>query len=94
MGKHAAPDGTSAHPIVAAALASRPTDAPVAHRDEPDERSDGVGWPAPPEPDGSGLGWPGKNSTASAVDESRPAAPRPATPRRGWRRFFRLSSAA
>jgi hypothetical protein len=103
VGKHAAADGASAHPLVAAALAQRSADSTGAHRkgDLPAASTgSGLGWPDPPAPDGGGLGWPGSISTdaASAEPEAAPApsgpASAPATARGGWRRFFRVSSAA
>jgi hypothetical protein len=88
VGKHAAPDGSSAHPLVADALAHRPADAPR-HEATPG-RSGGLGWPGPPPGEGS-IGWP-KKDTADA--ETADEEPVPAGARRGWRRFFRASSAA
>jgi hypothetical protein len=92
VGKHAAPDGSSAHPLVADALARRPSDASGAPRhDATPGREGAVGWPGPP-PGGGGLGWPKKDSAevaSSAADE-----PASAGSRRGWRRFFRARAAA
>ncbi len=51
MGKHAAAEGSSADPIVAAALAARPTETGGAHFAD-SARPDGenpLGWPAEPE---------------------------------------------
>jgi hypothetical protein len=93
VGKHAAPDGASAHPLVAAALASR-GDGSGTHR-EGDERpgtESEVGWPVPPAPEGGGLGWP-----ADAGEEQSEAAAEPVTRpvlRRGWRRVFGLGRVA
>jgi hypothetical protein len=89
VGKHLAADGAAAHPLVAAALARRAADATGAHREENRPTGNGLGWPAPLPPPGDGLGWPGSTSTDSATAE-----PARAAARRGWRRFFRLSSAA
>jgi hypothetical protein len=91
VGKHAAPDGASAHPLVAAALASR-GDEGGTHR-EGGERPGGgseVGWPAAPAPEGGGLGWPADAGTAQAavVPVGRPVL------RRGWRRLFGASRVA
>ena len=60
VGKHAAADGASAHPIVAAALAARPADVHGAHSADgagtPGESP--VGWPAAPAPGDGRTGWP------------------------------------
>ena len=89
MGKHAAPDGSSAHPLVADALAHRGPDAPR-HTAAPG-REGGLGWPGP-QPGEPGVGWPQKDTAeAEAAADEEPA---PAGARRGWRRFFRASSAA
>jgi hypothetical protein len=94
VGKHDAPDGSAAHPLVAAALARRAADAAGSHREDaaPPARESGVGWPGPDHPGGGGLGWPGR--TSADVDSPATGEPEPATSRRGWRRFFRVSSAA
>jgi hypothetical protein len=88
VGKHAAPDGSSAHPLVAAALARRPSDAAGSHRQDggTGDRDGAVGWPGPP-PGDSRVGWPTK-------DAARADSAEPAVPARGWRRFFRARSAA
>jgi hypothetical protein len=75
VGRHAAGDGDSVHPVVAAALARRTADtaapqhgpaagppAPRPASAEPDatQRIDGsLGWPGEPPAPGGGLGWPG-----------------------------------
>ncbi|WP_139228724.1 hypothetical protein [Blastococcus tunisiensis] len=74
MGKHAAPEGAPADPIVAEALAHRSPDAPHHTVGEGP-----VGWPGEPAPEDGRVGWPG--------DLREPAAPAP-TARRGWRRLF------
>jgi hypothetical protein len=91
VGKHAAPEGSTAHPLVAAALARRPDDVAGAHRQDggpPAEREPvregGVGWPGP-EPGDGGLGWPGNMSPGTGTTAEKPA---PTVFRRGWRRFF------
>jgi hypothetical protein len=94
VGKHVAPEGSAVHPIVADALARRAADG---HEDEPPaERTGPVGWPAPPAPGGGGLGWPAREPAepdTDAVASPSPAA-EPAAEQRGWRRLFRLRSAA
>jgi hypothetical protein len=86
VGKHAAAEGASADPIVAAALASRNEHAAAVHS------ADGagtagespVGWPAPPVPDGGGLGWP-SDAEATARASAGDAEPEPRRVR--WRLF-------
>ena len=88
MGKHAAPEGSAVHPLVAGALARRAADGADRHGEgAPEERTGRVGWPEPPAPGGGGLGWPG-GDPAEAV-----ASPPPVS-QRGWRRLFRLRPAA
>jgi hypothetical protein len=86
VGKHAAPDGASAHPLVAAALASR-GDEGGSHREGQERPGSGseVGWPAPPAPEGGGLGWPADagKAQAAAVPVTRTIL------RRGWPRVVR-----
>jgi hypothetical protein len=100
VGKHAAPDGSAVHPIVAGALARRAADGADGHEDEPPaERPGPVGWPEPPAPGGGGLGWPGREPAEADADAvTRPAAQEPAAApaaeQRGWRRLFRLRPAA
>ena len=86
MGKHAAAEGASADPIVAAALALRPAETGGAHVAD-GARADGespLGWPAAPAPGGGGLGWPADADTAAPAETDAP----PAALRRSWRRLF------
>jgi hypothetical protein len=85
VGKHAAPEGASADPIVAEALAHRPTEA-VHHA----AAESPVGWPAPPAPEGGGLGWPKDPGSDEAPAEKQA----PPVVRRSWRRLFGLSRVA
>jgi hypothetical protein len=99
VGKHAAPDGSSAHPLVAAALAQRAADVAVSHREDarPATSQGGLGWPGPPPaPERGGLGWPGDASAAAGETRAEKPAASPLRPtlRRGWRRLFGLSRAA
>jgi hypothetical protein len=93
VGKHAAPEGASADPIVAEALAHRST-RPVHHA-----AAEGtVGWPGTPAPEGGGLGWPADLGSAEAagngeVDRAR-VEPAPPVTRRSWRRLFGVSRVA
>jgi hypothetical protein len=87
VGKHAAPEGASVHPLVGAALASRDAEG-GSHREGQERPGSGseVGWPAPPAPEGGGLGWPADADAGPATAE---AAHQPvAVLRRGWRRVF------
>lgn len=79
MGRHAAADGDSVHPVVAAAMARRAADIAGAHRGEITQRIEsGLGWPGEPPAPGRGLGWPGdlapEKSTASPAGETDPSA--------------------
>jgi hypothetical protein len=89
VGRHSALEGASVDPVVAAALARRPADAPAGrHGDLRAEGTEsGLGWPGT-STTREGLGWPGGIS-----DEARPAAPATEAPqrRRGWRRLFRAA---
>jgi hypothetical protein len=88
VGKHAAAEGASAHPIVAAALAARPAETGGAHSID-GARAGGespLGWPAPPAPGGGGLGWPADIDT-DATAPAQADAP-PAALRRSWRQLF------
>ena len=87
VGKHAAPEGSAVHPLVADALARRSPEGTDAEAD-PAERSGRVGWPAPPAPGGGGLGWPGEEPAQDRGPRSGAQA------QRGWRRLFRLRPAA
>ncbi|WP_116450998.1 hypothetical protein [Blastococcus litoris] len=96
MGKHAAPEGATADPIVADALARRPAGA--AHHAAVEGP---VGWPGTPAEEGGGLGWPGglggdgTDEADSAPEEPAPPAPAaPDTARRGWRRLLGVSRVA
>jgi len=91
VGKHAAPEGSAVHPLVADALARRAADG-ADDQPDPAERSGRVGWPAPPAPGGGGLGWPGEEPAQDRAEE--PDAAPPSVSQRGWRRLFRLRSAA
>jgi hypothetical protein len=86
VGKHSADDGAGVDPVVAAALAQRPSPAePAEPRHAPGlvpvaaDGTGGLGWPGDPA-DGGGLGWPARD--ADAVPADRPVR------RRGWRRLF------
>ena len=92
LGRHAARDDEGVHPIVAAALSTRPAAGQPRHGQltalSAGEEGD-LGWPGEPA-DGTGLGWPLDEPTGTAVSE--PALPLVATApparRRGWRRFL------
>jgi hypothetical protein len=98
VGKHAAPEGASADPIVAEALAHRST--PAVHH----AAGEGpVGWPGTPAPEGGGLGWPADADGAEAagngaVDggevDRAPEEPAPPVARRSWRRLLGVSRVA
>jgi hypothetical protein len=84
VSKHAAPEGASADPIVAEALAHRPK-AAVHHA-----ATEGpVGWPGEPAPEGGRVGWPGDLGEAGARQST--GAPEV---RRSWRRLFGISRVA
>jgi hypothetical protein len=98
VGKHAAPEGASADPIVAEALAHR--SAPPVHHAAAESP---VGWPDPPAPEGGGLGWPADADSAKAgqngaVDggavDRTPEQPAPPVARRSWRRLLGVSRVA
>jgi len=84
VGKHAAPEGGSPHPLVVAARASRASEG-GSHREGEERVGSGseVGWPAAPAPEGGGLGWPADAGKPQAQD----TVVRPIR-RRGWRRLF------
>jgi len=74
VGEHTASDGAAVHPIVAGSLTSRAggvhhTDGSRAEAAGADGER-GLGWPAPPRPEGGGLGWP-----RDATDAADPAGP-------------------
>ena len=90
MGRHSADDGAGVDPVVAAALAQRPSPAAPAEPRHATglvpvgaDGTGGLGWPGDPA-DGNGLGWPARDgdAAADAVPVDRPAR------RRGWRRLF------
>ena len=89
MGRHSASEGAAVHPVVAAALAQRPADAPAGrHGDLHAEGTEsGLGWPGSSTTH-EGLGWPGGMS--NEVRQAAPAA-EPPQRRRGWRRLFRAA---
>ena len=91
MGRHAAADGGSVHPLVAAALAHRPADSAGAHRDGPQRPDHGsnVGWPEGPRPGGGGLGWPEEMSGDGSDAAEEPA---PEAGARRWLKFFRRAA--
>jgi hypothetical protein len=109
VGRHTAPDGDAVHPVVAEALARRPTAGEGSHRTEGP-----LGWPGePPAPGSGGLGWPGDLAPTAPVapvrdlveyaieddppDDDEPEQPAPPLDggrRRGWRRLFGLDRAA
>jgi hypothetical protein len=98
VGKHAAPEGASADPIVAEALAHRST--PAVHHAAVEGP---VGWPGTPAPEGGGLGWPADVDGAEAagngaVDggevDHAPEEPAPPVARRSWRRLLGVSRVA
>ena len=89
MGRHSASEGAAVDPVVAAALAQRPVDAPAGrHGDLRAEGTEGgLGWPGTSTTH-EGLGWPGGTSTdvdLAPADTGRPQR------RRGWRRLFRAA---
>ena len=89
MGRHSAPEGAAVDPVVAAALAQRPVDAPAGrHGDLRAEGTrSGLGWPGTSTTH-EGLGWPG-----GMTDEAPQAVPAAEPPRRrrDWRRLFRAA---
>lgn len=90
MGKHAAPEGASADPIVADALAHRPAGA--AHHAAVQGP---VGWPGAPAEEGGGLGWPADAGATDDADADGAAEePAPAPARGSWRRLLGRRGAA
>jgi hypothetical protein len=94
VGRHAAADGASSDPLVAAALAAREVATGVHRRGPRAATDDGdLGWPgAPDRKGGGGLGWPGGDQDAAETEAGEAAVP--ARPRRGWRRLFGSAPAA
>jgi hypothetical protein len=92
VGRHAAADGASAHPLVAAALARRAGDDTRRRADQQGERNNagGLGWPGPPSPGGGGLGWPDDTAEADSAAVKTASA---VSPRRGWRRILGVLAA-
>ncbi|CAA9224295.1 MAG: hypothetical protein AVDCRST_MAG57-808 [uncultured Blastococcus sp.] len=84
MGKHAAAQGTAAHPLVVAALAQQ---ARGGHRHAAQSGEGDLGWPEPPAPGGGGLGWPA-DGTQDPGRGSEPIEEEPPSSPRGWRRLF------
>ncbi len=88
MGRHSALEGAAVDPVVAAALAQRPADAPAGRHGHAraEGTESGLGWPGTSTTH-EGLGWPGGIS-----DRARRAAPdAEQEKRRGWRRLFRAA---
>jgi hypothetical protein len=86
LGRHAARDDEGVHPIVAAALSTRPAAGRPRHGQVTAlsaSEEGGLGWPGEPA-DGTGLGWPVDQATATAVA----VTVAPPVRRRGWRRFL------
>ena len=84
LGRHAARDDEGVHPIVAAALSTRPAAGQRRHGRATAlsaGEEGGLGWPGEPA-DGTGLGWPVEQPTERAVTTAPPVR------RRGWRRFL------
>jgi hypothetical protein len=110
VGKHAAADGDSRHPVVAAALARRAADLAGAHRGDTQRIEGNLGWPGEPPAGGGGLGWPGDLTPAAPAspptgerapfddDEDQSDEPAPGQEqdgrRRGWRRLLGFDRAA
>ena len=89
MGRHSALEGAAVDPVVAAALAQRPADAPAGRHGHAraEGTESGLGWPGTSTTH-EGLGWPGGIS-----DQAPQAAPDAEQPekRRRWRRLFRAA---
>jgi hypothetical protein len=75
VGRHAAGSAGPPHPLVAAALARRPSGRGPRHLGTEGP----VGWPGPPNPAGGRQGWPedaaddGAGDGAEAAEEPAPA---------------------
>ena len=89
MGRHSALEGAAVDPVVAAALAQRPADAPAGRHGHAraEGTESGLGWPGTSTTH-EGLGWPGGMSDQAA--QVAPDAEQPGK-RRGWRRLFRAA---
>jgi hypothetical protein len=89
VGRHSALEGAAVDPVVAAALAQRPADAPAGRHGHAraEGTESGLGWPGTSTTH-EGLGWPGGMS-----DQAPQVAPDAEQPekRRGWRRLFRAA---
>ncbi len=89
MGRHSALEGAAVDPVVAAALAQRPANAPAGRHGHAraEGTESGLGWPGTSTTH-EGLGWPG-----GMTDEALRSAPtaEPPRKRRGWRRLFRAA---
>jgi hypothetical protein len=76
VGRHAA-GGGSPHPLVAAALAHRPSGSGARHLVPGGGGAEsGLGWPGPSSPEGGGLGWPG-DAAGEADDGAAAEDPAP-----------------
>ncbi|MGY2083798.1 hypothetical protein [Blastococcus sp. SYSU DS0539] len=96
MGRHAAADGASPHPLVVAALAGRAADGAGAHRGSGPQgaaQEGGLGWPGGPTREGGGLGWPG-DADGPAPEPEPAGGAAESRGRRGWRRLFGTARAA
>ena len=89
MGRHSALEGAAVDPVVAAALAQRPADAPAGRHGHAraEGTESGLGWPGTSTTH-EGLGWPG--GTSNEVDQAPADTGRPQR-RRGWWRLFRAA---
>ncbi len=89
MGRHSALEGAAVDPVVAAALAQRPANAPAGRHGHAraEGTESGLGWPGTSTTH-EGLGWPGGMS-----DQAPQVAPDAEQPgkRRRWRRLFRAA---
>jgi hypothetical protein len=102
VGKHAAADGDSVHPVVAAALARRVPDAGAHHADVTQRIDGSLGWPGEPLSRDGVLGWPGdlgpdgpitpasgETDRSAEADEDAPEEPAPPLEHEGRRRGWR-----